>query len=208
MHPLSSIRLLTSWQTNGLARSAASVSGSAFPVRIRVPLPIHRVPPSRKSTGVSSLSNASAVRKVGSGSVSIALSAIGSAVSSPNFLGMVERSSSRHRVQNARGSGFPASASIETDSGTSRRIVASIFDSSADSLPSRSFLPTEGENSLYLSSLYNVSRLPAVWMSFSAVFSPIPGTPGMLSDVSPISALTSTNCAGVIPYSSKKRSGV
>ena len=38
--------------------------------------------------------------------------------------------------------------------------------------------------------------LPYWAMSFMAVFSPMPGTPGMLSDASPISASTSTTCSG------------
>ena len=130
------------------------------------------------------------------------------AASMPNFFGMVVRSSSRHSAQNAAGSDFGARASMAISIGISRRIVASIRDSMADSLPSMSFFCTDGENSLYFSSLYNVSRFPALWMSFSAVFSPMPGTPGMLSDVSPISALTSMNCIGVMPYSSVNRVGV
>ncbi len=36
-------------------------------------------------------------------------------------------------------------------------------------------------------------------MSFAAVFGPMPGTPGMLSTVSPIRARMSTTCSGVTP---------
>ena len=39
-------------------------------------------------------------------------------------------------------------------------------------------------------------------ISFNAVFSPIPFTPGILSDASPISAFTSISFSGVNPYSS------
>ena len=41
-----------------------------------------------------------------------------------------------------------------------------------------------------------------------AVFSPTPGTPGMLSELSPIRAFRSTIFSGSKPYSSRKRSGV
>ena len=41
-----------------------------------------------------------------------------------------------------------------------------------------------------------------------AVFSPMPGTPGMLSELSPMSALRSIMRMGSKPYSSRKRSGV
>ena len=37
-------------------------------------------------------------------------------------------------------------------------------------------------------------------INFSAVFSPIPGTPGILSEESPINALTSINSLGVTWY--------
>ena len=37
-------------------------------------------------------------------------------------------------------------------------------------------------------------------ISAPAVFSPIPGTPGILSDVSPCRAFTSINSFGVTPY--------
>ena len=40
-----------------------------------------------------------------------------------------------------------------------------------------------------------------------AVFGPTPGAPGMLSDVSPISALTSMNSSGVTPYNSITSAG-
>ncbi len=45
-----------------------------------------------------------------------------------------------------------------------------------------------------------VSRLPYCCSSFRAVFSPTPGTPGMLSDLSPISPLRSISPAGSSPY--------
>ena len=45
-------------------------------------------------------------------------------------------------------------------------------------------------------------------MSFAAVLSPMPGTPGRLSDVSPLSATKSVHCSGVTPYFSTTRSRV
>ena len=41
--------------------------------------------------------------------------------------------------------------------------------------------------------------LPYFWMSGIAVFSPIPGTPGTLSDASPVSPSTSMTLSGVTP---------
>ena len=41
-----------------------------------------------------------------------------------------------------------------------------------------------------------------------AVLGPMPATPGILSEVSPMSALQSTNCSGRMPYSSLKTSVV
>ena len=43
------------------------------------------------------------------------------------------------------------------------------------------------------------SKEPYAVMIAVAVFSPIPATPGILSDASPISAFTSTNCSGLMP---------
>ena len=40
---------------------------------------------------------------------------------------------------------------------------------------------------------------PKVFTSLAAVLSPIPGTPGMLSEVSPLSATKSRYCSGVMP---------
>ena len=47
--------------------------------------------------------------------------------------------------------------------------------------------------------LYKLSIVPYFWTNESAVFSPIPGTPGILSDVSPCKPFTSINCFGSIP---------
>ena len=50
--------------------------------------------------------------------------------------------------------------------------------------------------------------LPYFWMRSMAVFSPMPGTPGMLSEESPIRALRSIMWMGSKPYWSRKVSGV
>ena len=49
-------------------------------------------------------------------------------------------------------------------------------------------------------SLYRFSIEPYFFTRSNAVFSPIPGTPGMLSELSPINPLTSINCFGITPY--------
>ena len=46
---------------------------------------------------------------------------------------------------------------------------------------------------------YTPSSEPNVWISASAVFSPMPVTPGMLSELSPIRLFTSIICAGATP---------
>ena len=49
--------------------------------------------------------------------------------------------------------------------------------------------------------------LPNRWSSFAAVFCPIPGTPGILSDESPIRPRKSGICAGATPYFSSTIAG-
>ncbi len=53
----------------------------------------------------------------------------------------------------------------------------------------------------------NAVSEPYFAISASAPFSPIPLTPLMLSDASPIIAFTSTSCAGATPYSAVMRAG-
>ena len=48
--------------------------------------------------------------------------------------------------------------------------------------------------------LYKFSIVLYLFIKLNAVFSPIPGTPGMLSDESPCNPFTSINCFGSIPY--------
>ena len=50
--------------------------------------------------------------------------------------------------------------------------------------------------------LYKFSIVPYFLIKLIAVFGPIPGTPGILSDVSPCNPLTSIKSFGLIPYSS------
>ncbi len=78
-------------------------------------------------------------------------------------------------------------------------IVASFFDNTASAAFSRSFSCSfaPGTLSIFASTF---STDPNSAISFVAVFSPTPGTPGMLSDVSPIRPFRSTTCSGVTPY--------
>ena len=46
---------------------------------------------------------------------------------------------------------------------------------------------------------YKLSILSYLCIIYHAVFSPTPGTPGILSDVSPCKPFTSTSCSGSIP---------
>ncbi len=92
------------------------------------------------------------------------------------------------------------STSIST--GTSLRISTSSLLSLASSAFSASaFLALFGVTSSTRSMA--VSRSPKSCMILRAVFSPIPGTPGTLSEESPMSALTSTSCFGSSPYFSR-----
>ena len=90
--------------------------------------------------------------------------------------------------------GCTFSASNSTAQGASQMMVASRLDSSACSrLVSRVCFTRPVNSPAWASRL---SSVPYWAMSFIAVFSPMPGTPGMLSDASPISASTSTTCSG------------
>ena len=63
-----------------------------------------------------------------------------------------------------------------------------------------SFARTPGLMALSSMCSYTPSRLSKRWMRSRAVFSPTPGTPGMLSEVSPIRLFTSMSCLGFTPY--------
>ena len=85
--------------------------------------------------------------------------------------------------------------------GTSKLIVPNVLDKKAKSLlfsifsfcfPFKSACPFSNFS-------YSFSILSYFFIRFNAVFSPIPGTPGILSDVSPCNPFTSINCFGSIP---------
>ena len=84
-----------------------------------------------------------------------------------------------------------------TSSGRSRRIVASTFDARAWSACSRIDLPRAGESS---SACAMTSSSEPYWAtSWPAVLSPIPGIPGMLSEVSPLRPMKSGTWSGRTP---------
>ena len=85
--------------------------------------------------------------------------------------------------------------------GTSRFILPKVLDKNAKSLFSSNFsfcFPFKSD-SPFSNFSYILSMFPYFWISDNAVFSPIPGTPGMLSEVSPCNPFTSINCFGSIP---------
>jgi len=86
--------------------------------------------------------------------------------------------------------------------GTSKFIVPSVLESIANSLFSNNLSFAFGFKS---SSPFSIaSYIPSIVLYFftssNAVFSPIPGTPGILSEVSPCKPFTSISCFGVTPY--------
>ena len=88
--------------------------------------------------------------------------------------------------------------SISISIGTSFIMVASFLLKIACSLYSIKFCLSLAP---FILSIFckTFSTLPYSLISLYAVFSPMPGTPGILSDVSPIRPLTSINCVGVTP---------
>ena len=90
-------------------------------------------------------------------------------------------------------------SSKEKSTGQSVLIVASSLLKKAKSLFVRkSSLALFGSTCSRLS--YAASIVGKAAKIFPAVFSPTPGTPGILSAVSPISPFISITCSGVIPY--------
>jgi hypothetical protein len=82
--------------------------------------------------------------------------------------------------------------------GTSLSIVARCLESLACS--SCSFRRRFTRSGFTLSALSKISsKAPSACMSLTAVFSPIPGTPGILSDVSPANPLISGTYVGSTP---------
>ena len=79
----------------------------------------------------------------------------------------------------------------------SRRIVASSFESRAWSANWITFLRRAGESSSACA--ITSSTEPYCAISCPAVLSPMPGIPGMLSEVSPFRPMKSGICSGLIP---------
>ena len=97
---------------------------------------------------------------------------------------------------------FIFKSSILLSSGTSLLIVPSVLERYAISLSLTNFSFVFGFKSSFLSSiaLYSPSIVLYFFINSNAVFSPIPETPGILSEVSPISPFTSISCFGLMPY--------
>ena len=86
--------------------------------------------------------------------------------------------------------------------GTSKLIVPNVFDINANSLLSTIFslcFPFSPSSFFSIAS-YNFSIEPNFFINVNAVFSPTPGTPGILSELSPCNPFTSISCLGSIPY--------
>ena len=97
---------------------------------------------------------------------------------------------------------FIFKSSILLSSGTSLLIVPSVLERYAISLSLTNFSFVFGFKSSFSSSiaLYSPSIVLYFFINSNAVFSPIPETPGILSEVSPISPFTSISCFGLMPY--------
>ncbi len=85
-------------------------------------------------------------------------------------------------------------------------MVASSFETFAWSAFSLMFFRRAGVSSSTCSS--TPWREPYCWISWDAVLSPMPGMPGMLSEVSPLRLMKSGIWSGVIPRRASTRSGV
>ena len=93
-------------------------------------------------------------------------------------------------------------SSIFSSIGTAKLIVPKVLERIAKSLFSSIFslvFPFIVSAFPASNSLYILSILPYFWINESAVFSPIPGTPGILSEESPWSPFTSINWIGSKP---------
>ncbi|MNC08699.1 hypothetical protein D3C75_562960 [compost metagenome] len=69
------------------------------------------------------------------------------------------------------------------------------------------FAPRKVNSAIFSGLAYSVSSPPKPCSSACAVFSPTPGTPGMLSDESPINARKSMMSSGGTPYLVRTSSG-
>ena len=84
--------------------------------------------------------------------------------------------------------------------GASVRMVPSVWLNSAMGLSSNKCSRCLGLMRLSSMFWYTPSSEPKACTSERAVFSPMPFTPGMLSEVSPIRLFTSMSCLGARPY--------
>ena len=102
---------------------------------------------------------------------------------------------------------FPIrNASSSNVTGASLRMVTSSLLRRSVSYPSRMAAAAFGGFSSSTWA-YAFSMVPNCASIFWAVFSPTPGSPGTLSDASPIRAFSSMNACGVTPYVSCTSSG-
>ena len=117
-----------------------------------------------------------------------------------------------NRASNAASCGFCIGRSAYVDGsvsmGASQQMVPRARLIYAESFPACSLARTPSLMSGESMWSYTPSKLPNFCTKSVAVFSPTPGTPGMWSLVSPISALRSMSCAGVSPYFSCTAAGV
>ncbi len=113
---------------------------------------------------------------------------------------VLNSNSSKTAFKSCRFTSLYFSSSSLKSTGTSKTMVASIFESLACS----AFSSTLCLNfSLFISLVFSsiFSMEPNCSINFWAVFSPTPGTPGILSTASPQSPRMSINCSGsFIPY--------
>ena len=134
--------------------------------------------------------------------------AAGSASSSSSTRFSRLRNSKRRNISFSceRSGGESTTSAGSKSSSRSRRIVASSFAAFACSACSRIDFERAGVSSSTCSS--TSSSEPYWAISWPAVLSPIPGTPGMLSEGSPFRPMKSGTCSGLIPSRSSTRSGV
>ena len=119
-------------------------------------------------------------------------------LSGMNFIRLLN-SNLRKNSSNFAHSGSRISRSLaETSSGTSGwKVASSRLSLMLSMFSDTAFLIF----TFFIFSRFSImlSRFLNSFNSFTAVFSPIPGTPGMLSEASPMSAMTSGNCDGATP---------
>ena len=131
--------------------------------------------------------------------VSSFIGAAGTAASSSSTRPRRFRNSKRRNISlsSERSGGASTSCVTSQSSSRSRRMVASSFDCLAWSAFSITFLRRAGVRS---SACSMTSSTEPYWaISWPAVLSPIPGIPGMLSEVSPLRPMKSGICSGLIP---------